>query len=200
MRSVCNSMPTNWWNDGAMDYKKGFEGVMTVVVVRPPQHLKLSIMPDSSLVPAFIQTKSQFWEHVISQLSPLLDGQRDWVSTVHLVTPPSHTLPCLLTASSSASPAYYIQVTNLANTTSLVYHSLLSYPAFGDGPSSVNWCGELSPLFDLDHTSPPHGRSQVPRGPRVANWKKKSDPEFPKITYTSFRILHRLLFISDSKD
>jgi hypothetical protein len=96
-----------------------------------------------------------------------------------------------------------IQVTNLANTSCLIYHSLLAYPTFGDGPSSVNWCGKkLSPLFDLDswHTPPPYGRAQVPRGPRVAKWKKKSDPEFPKITYTSFRILYRLFIISDSKD
>jgi hypothetical protein len=49
----------------------------------------------------------------------------------------------------------YIQVTNLANTSSLVYHSLLSYPTFGDGPSSVNWCGELSPLFVFVHTRAP---------------------------------------------
>ena len=48
---------------------------------------------------------------------------------------------------SHSSLPQYIQVTNLANTSSLVYHSLLSYPTFGDGPSSVNWCGELSPLF-----------------------------------------------------
>ncbi|KAH9040191.1 GAF domain-like protein [Lactarius pseudohatsudake] len=34
-------------------------------------------------------------------------------------------------------------VTNLANTSSLIYHSLLSYPAFGNGPSSVNWCGDV---------------------------------------------------------
>jgi len=32
-------------------------------------------------------------------------------------------------------------VTNLANASSVIYHSLRSYPAFGDGPSSVHWCG-----------------------------------------------------------
>jgi hypothetical protein len=104
-------------------------------------------------------------------------------------------LPCLLTASSSASPAYYTQVTNLADASSLVYHFLLSYPAFGDGPSSVNWCGELSPLFDLDHTRLRlTAAPQVPRGPRVANWKKKSDPEFPKITRPSGFYVDSFLF------
>ncbi|KZV66690.1 GAF domain-like protein [Peniophora sp. CONT] len=32
-------------------------------------------------------------------------------------------------------------ITNLANTSSLMYSSLLAFPAFGDGPSAVNWCG-----------------------------------------------------------
>ncbi|KAH9963888.1 GAF domain-like protein [Russula dissimulans] len=34
-------------------------------------------------------------------------------------------------------------VTNLANASSLIYHSLHSYPGFGDGPSSVHWCERL---------------------------------------------------------
>ncbi|KAF8268615.1 hypothetical protein EI94DRAFT_1771517 [Lactarius quietus] len=34
-----------------------------------------------------------------------------------------------------------LMVTNLANTSSLIYHSLLSFPSFGNGSSSVNWCG-----------------------------------------------------------
>ncbi|KAI0256345.1 GAF domain-like protein [Lactifluus subvellereus] len=101
----------------------------------PPHHA------DSSLVPAFIQTKSQFWEHVISKLTPLLDGQRDWV-------------------------------TNLANTSSLVYHSLLSYPAFGDGPSSVNWCGFYvdsslfpTPKIRMDHNAASNVSSRLLLGP-----------------------------------
>ncbi|ETW80643.1 hypothetical protein HETIRDRAFT_61732 [Heterobasidion irregulare TC 32-1] len=32
-------------------------------------------------------------------------------------------------------------VTNLANASSLVFNALLSFPAFGQGASSVNWCG-----------------------------------------------------------
>ncbi|KAI9455481.1 GAF domain-like protein [Lactarius psammicola] len=85
---------------------------------------------DSSLLPSFIRTKPQFWEHVLMQLTHLLDGQRDWV-------------------------------TNLANTSSLIYHSLLSYPAFGNGPSSVNWCGFYinsslfpTPKIRMDHSVP----------------------------------------------
>ncbi|KAJ3989526.1 GAF domain-like protein [Lentinula detonsa] len=37
---------------------------------------------DSSLVPDEIQTKAQFWSHVYTQLEPLLDGQRNWVSNL----------------------------------------------------------------------------------------------------------------------
>lgn len=51
-------------------------------------------------------------------------------------------------------------VTNLANTSSLIYHSLLSYPAFGNGPSSVNWCGFYinpslfpTPKIRMDHSA-----------------------------------------------
>jgi len=32
-------------------------------------------------------------------------------------------------------------ISNLANTSSLIYHSLRSYEAFGIGDRSVNWCG-----------------------------------------------------------
>ncbi|KAE9393219.1 GAF domain-like protein [Gymnopus androsaceus JB14] len=67
---------------------------------------------DSSLVPEEVKTKSQFWSHVYTQLEPLLDGQRNWVS-------------------------------NLANTSSLIYNALLAFPAhFGSEPEkAVNWCG-----------------------------------------------------------
>ncbi|KAI0268831.1 GAF domain nucleotide-binding protein [Gloeopeniophorella convolvens] len=37
-------------------------------------------------------------------------------------------------------------VTNLANTSSLVYHSLLAFPTFGNGPSAVNWCEPAYPV------------------------------------------------------
>ncbi|KAI0305387.1 GAF domain-like protein [Multifurca ochricompacta] len=96
---------------------------------------------DSSLVPAFIKTKTELWEHIILQLASLLDGQRDWV-------------------------------TNLANTSSLVYHSLLSYPAFGNGPSSVNWCGFYintslfpTPKIRMDHSAPSDASSRLLLGP-----------------------------------
>lgn len=35
---------------------------------------------DSSLLPSFIRTKPQLWEHLLMQLTHLLDGQRDWVT------------------------------------------------------------------------------------------------------------------------
>ncbi|KAF8482567.1 GAF domain-like protein [Russula ochroleuca] len=96
---------------------------------------------DSYLLPTSIRTKSQFWEHVISNLVPLLDGQRHWV-------------------------------TNLANTSSLVYHSLLSYPTFGDGPSSVNWCGFYivsslfpNPKIRMDHCAASNISNRLLLGP-----------------------------------
>jgi hypothetical protein len=54
---------------------------------------------DSTLLPASIHTKSQFWGHVISQLVPLLDGQRHWVNG----SPRLPTLSCPLTVPSFAS-------------------------------------------------------------------------------------------------
>ncbi|KIL65875.1 hypothetical protein M378DRAFT_76308 [Amanita muscaria Koide BX008] len=69
---------------------------------------------DASLVPASIQTKAEFWQHVYSQLEAMLGGgERHWVS-------------------------------NLSNASSLLYHSLLSFPVhFGsDGSKAVNWCGD----------------------------------------------------------
>lgn len=40
----------------------------------------ITTMPhaDTSLVPPTIQSKSEFWEHVVNQLELLLDGQRNW--------------------------------------------------------------------------------------------------------------------------
>ena len=121
---------------------------------------------DSSLVPSSIRTKSQFWGYIISQLISLLDGQRHWVK--QFIALFFFSFPYLTFVMPSYRPslrrricrAHYQQVTNLANTSSLVYHSLLSYPAFGDGPSSVNWCGEA-----LSFMRP---RSQhAPRPPRL---------------------------------
>ncbi|KAK2464179.1 hypothetical protein APHAL10511_003636 [Amanita phalloides] len=67
---------------------------------------------DASLVPPSIQSKPEFWQHVYSQLEPLLVDQRCWVS-------------------------------NLSNASSLIYNSLLAFPAyFGDDRSkAVNWSG-----------------------------------------------------------
>jgi len=117
----------------------------------------------SSLVPASIRTKSQFWGHIISQLIPLLDGQRHWVkrfTALFYAFPYLTFCHALLSSGGASAVRVIVQVTNLANTSSLVYHSLLSHPAFGDGPSSVNWCGEA-----LSFIRP---RSQhAPRPPRL---------------------------------
>jgi len=38
-------------------------------------------------------------------------------------------------------------VTNLSNASSVIYYSLLGFPAyFGDGERMVNWCGKLISL------------------------------------------------------
>jgi hypothetical protein len=93
----------------------------------------------------------------------------------------------------------YIQVTNLANTSSLVYHSLLSFPTFGDGPSSVNRGVVSSLLYSISFT-------HAPRAAPSFSWtagcqlEKENKILAPfEITYSSLRILHRLLLISDSK-
>ena len=99
---------------------------------------------DSSLLPSSVRTKPQLWEHLFIQLTHLLEGQRDWVTLSSSLL----FLSCPLTDPSPVSPCHhFIQVTNLANTSSIIYHSLLSFPAFGNGPSSVNWCGEPSPRY-----------------------------------------------------
>lgn len=98
----------------------------------------LPAMPhaDASLVPSTIITKSRFWDHVHSQLEPLLEGQRHWV-------------------------------TNLANACSLIYNSLLAFPAyFGSNDRAVNWCGFyiLPSLFPLPRlTTPASSQPNVSR-------------------------------------
>jgi len=37
---------------------------------------------DTSLVPRSINTKTEFWEHVYTQLGSLLEGQRNWVTNL----------------------------------------------------------------------------------------------------------------------
>ncbi|KAF8199974.1 hypothetical protein K438DRAFT_2112592 [Mycena galopus ATCC 62051] len=70
---------------------------------------------DSALVPETITNKAEFWAHTYSQLDALLD------------------------------PDQRNWVTNLSNASSLIYSSLLAFPAhFGNGQRAVNWCGELA--------------------------------------------------------
>ncbi|KAK7005983.1 GAF domain-containing protein [Favolaschia claudopus] len=67
---------------------------------------------DSALVPETITTKPEFWAHIYSQLDALLDSNQR------------------------------NWVTNLSNAASLIYNSLLAFPAhFGNGQKAVNWCG-----------------------------------------------------------
>ncbi|KAB5590152.1 Free methionine-R-sulfoxide reductase [Ceratobasidium theobromae] len=49
-------------------------------------------------------------------------------------------------------------VSNLANASSLIYHSLASFPEFGTGDSAVNWSGFylLSDVFPRSSTSAPN--------------------------------------------
>lgn len=76
-----------------------------------PSDLHQMAHADASLVPSTITTKSQFWDHVYSQLESLLEGQRHWIT--NLANASSLIYNCLL-----AFPAY-----------------------FGSGDRAVNWCG-----------------------------------------------------------
>ena len=45
-------------------------------------------------------------------------------------------------------------MTNLANASALIYHSLLSFPVhFGNGRNAVNWCGSLLCSCPTSHTT-----------------------------------------------
>jgi len=67
---------------------------------------------DSSLVPGHIQTKTEFWEHVHTQLEGLLEGQRHWISNLSNAS-------SLIFNSLSAFPKYFGNADDRA----------------------VNWCG-----------------------------------------------------------
>ena len=89
---------------------------------------------DSAFVPGGLD-KAQFWEHVYEQLTALLDGQRSWVRLSACLPVQPFLTVCAYQRS--------LQVTNLANASSLIYNALLAYPPhFGDGDRAVNWCGE----------------------------------------------------------
>ncbi|CAK5281250.1 unnamed protein product [Mycena citricolor] len=79
---------------------------------------------DSALVPETVTTKAEFWAHVLEQLQFLLD------------------------------PEQRNWVTNMSNASSLIYNSLLAFPAhFGADARQVNWCG-----FYLDSRLFPNAR------------------------------------------
>jgi L-methionine (R)-S-oxide reductase len=83
---------------------------------------------DSSLVPETIQSKTDFWAHVYNQLELLLELERNWVGYDH---------------HNEVSGLLHTQVTNLANTSSVIYNSLLAFPShFGTNERAVNWCGK----------------------------------------------------------
>jgi L-methionine (R)-S-oxide reductase len=85
---------------------------------------------DSSLVPETIQSKADFWAHVYTQLEHLLGLERNWAS-------------CDFRNEEDVSGLLYAQVSNLANASSVIYNSLLAFPAhFGTNEKAVNWCGK----------------------------------------------------------
>lgn len=99
-----------------------------------PPFLNLDAFPrmphaDSSLLPDYVKTKRDFWEHVNLQANGLMNDSLSWV-------------------------------TNLANVSSLVYHSLMDFDRFGLQERSprpiVNWCGFYidSCLFPPNSTLP----------------------------------------------
>ncbi|QRW15643.1 methionine-R-sulfoxide reductase [Rhizoctonia solani] len=90
---------------------------------------------DSSYLPDSVITKAQLWAHIHEQLGYLIASQH------------SFRTDC--------------QVSNLANASSLIYHSLASFPEFGTGDSAVNWSG-----FYLASEFVPHSKPD-PSGPRL---------------------------------
>ncbi|WWC88409.1 uncharacterized protein L201_003320 [Kwoniella dendrophila CBS 6074] len=86
---------------------------------------------DSSYIPSTISTKAEFYEHVITHLEALLEGERYWV-------------------------------TNLAQTSAILYHSYLACSLYG-GESIhpvINWCGFY--LHPPSHSSASHSNSDSP--------------------------------------
>ncbi|KAF9010621.1 GAF domain-like protein [Cyathus striatus] len=95
---------------------------------------------DSSLVPETIQTKSEFWEHVYTQLQALIDGQRFWISNLANAS-------SLIYNSLLAFPKY-----------------------FGQDNKAVNWCGfyihsRLFPLPKISTVNPAQVSDQLLLGP-----------------------------------
>ncbi|WRT68038.1 uncharacterized protein IL334_005013 [Kwoniella shivajii] len=85
---------------------------------------------DSSFIPTSIKTKKEFYEHVITHLEALLEGERYWV-------------------------------TNLAQTSAILYHSYLASSLYG-GESVhpvVNWCGFYLHPPSSSPSSPPSSTS-----------------------------------------
>ncbi|KXN90963.1 hypothetical protein AN958_03030 [Leucoagaricus sp. SymC.cos] len=81
---------------------------------------------DASLIPSSIKTKPEFWEHVYMQLEGLLEEEGNWVNLKPLV--------CGFPSFTNGH-----QITNCANAASLIYNSLLAFPAYF-GNKAVNWC------------------------------------------------------------
>ncbi|KAJ7879585.1 GAF domain-like protein [Mycena olivaceomarginata] len=93
---------------------------------------------DSALVPETITNKAEFWAHTYSQLDALLDSEQR------------------------------NWVTNLSNAASLIYNSLLAFPAhFGNGQRAVNWCGFYldAPLFPQSSSGGKPAQSRLLLGP-----------------------------------
>lgn len=87
---------------------------------------------DSSLVPETIKSKPEFWDHVYTQLEPLLSSERNWVSKHTRVMYQQRFID------------FEMQVTNLANASSVIYNSLLAFPShFGAEERAINWCGAV---------------------------------------------------------
>lgn len=86
-----------------------------------------------------IKTKPEFWAHVYTQLESLLVEERNWVK-----------LPTVLSSLFFSLDRPH-QVTNCANAASLIYNSLLAFPAcFGSAnDKAVNWCGMLTHNLEL---------------------------------------------------
>jgi len=98
-----------------------------------PKQVCSNNRPSNSISPTgwSIKSKPEFWAHVYTQLESLIGEERNWAIFLH-----SRSIPL--------AHGWY-KVTNCANASSLIYNSLLAFPAYFGTASNkaVNWCGML---------------------------------------------------------
>ncbi|KAF9257975.1 GAF domain-like protein [Marasmius fiardii PR-910] len=109
-------------------------------------------MHSDELVPPEINTKAEFWNHIVTQLEHLLDGQRNWVTNTASAS-------SLIYYSLQAFPAYFGTDINKAVNWVGVYIDSKYFPPSVDGPSENRlllgpFCGKPACMLINTTTSP----------------------------------------------